>query len=139
MPEGAHGELFMEWFLMALTLTLAVCGIVAARHFYITHTAHAASWAARFRGVKRILANNYYVDQIYDALFVKPVVLLGRLCWQVGDVFAIDGIAHGLADFARLLGKSGARLQSGLVRSYLLVFALGVVLALAYYALAWTR
>jgi NADH-quinone oxidoreductase subunit L len=84
-----------------------------------------------------LLANTYYVDQIYDRLFVQPVVFLGRVFWQVGDARLIDGTAHGLAGGARLLGRLGGRLQSGLVRGYLLFFALGVVLALGYYALAW--
>jgi NADH-quinone oxidoreductase subunit L len=139
LPEGAHGELFTEWFLMALTLALSIGGILVARHLYLTHTARAATLSLRFQGLKRLLANTYYVDQIYDALFVTPVVLLGRVFWRLGDVTVIDGIAHGLGGFTRLLGRAGARLQSGLLRTYILMFAFGVVLTLGYYALAWTR
>jgi NADH-quinone oxidoreductase subunit L len=139
LPEGAHGEVFMEWALMALTLVLALFAIWTARRFYLTHTERALAWARRLPAVKRVLANAYYVDQIYDVLFVQPVVLLGRACWKVGDGVLIDGLAHGLAWSTRQAGRLGGRLQSGLVRGYLLVFVLGVVLALGYYAMAWTR
>jgi NADH-quinone oxidoreductase subunit L len=139
LPEGAHAALSTEWFLMAFTLALVLCGILAARRFYLTHTELSTAWASRLSGLKHLLVHKYYVDEIYEALFVRPLVVLGRWCWQLGDRGLIDGVAHGLGKTAALLGRGGSRLQSGLVRHYLLVFTLGVVLVLAYYTLALSR
>jgi len=139
LPEGAHAAMSTEWFLMALTLVVVTFGILASRHFYLTQPAVAAAWSARLRLLKSLLSHKYYVDEIYDALFVRPLVGLGRACWQLGDRGLIDGVAHGLGHTARLLGQVGSRLQSGAVRNYILVFTFGVVLVLGYYALALSR
>jgi NADH-quinone oxidoreductase subunit L len=139
MPEGAHGSVATEWWLMGLTLGLATAGILAARHLYLTHTEKAARLAGSLAGIRVLLANKYYVDEIYDFLIVKPVVGLGYLFWQITDVRIIDGLANGSAGLMRVLGRLGSRLQSGAIRNYVLVFTLGVVLILGYYALGWSR
>jgi len=137
MPEGAHGSLSTEWLLMALTLGLAVGGIFASRYYYKTNPAACERMATRLSGLKNLLKNKYWVDEIYDLLFVQPVVTGSRWLWHIVDVGIIDGIANGLAGLTGLAGKGASRAQTGAVRNYILVFTLGVVLVLGYFALDW--
>ena len=138
MPAAAHGSAATEWLLMALTLGLAVGGILGARYLYLTQTEKATALATRLLGLRNLLAHAYYVDTIYDRLFVQPVVAGSRLLWQYVDVYLIDGFANGLAWVTRGTGRLLGHFQTGTLRNYILVFAVGVVLILGYYALAWS-
>ena len=62
----------------------------------------------------RILYNKYYVDEIYNALFVAPLLFISRyVLWHVIDEGLIDGIVNGSASLARASGSRLRELQSG--------------------------
>jgi NADH-quinone oxidoreductase subunit L len=137
MPSGAHAGMATEWLLMALTLGLAVGGILAARYFYKTHPNAATAWAEKLSGIHRVLKSKYWIDELYDALFVRPLVAFSQFLWRFVDVVLIDGFANLLATLTARFGQLGSRVQTGVARNYILVFTFGVVLALGYFALDW--
>ncbi len=74
------------------------------------------------------LYNKWYFDELYDFLFVRPAIWLGRFLWKNGDGTIIDGLGpDGIA--ARVLDatRGAVRLQSGYVYHYALAMLLGVV------------
>ena len=76
----------------------------------------------------QLLSNKYYVDEIYDALIVHPLVRLSdRVLYRGVDAGAIDGIAvNGSARAVRALAADGLKyLQSGLAQGYLIVMLIG--------------
>ncbi len=82
----------------------------------------------------RLLANKYYVDEIYNALIVQPVKNGSHfLLWKLVDNGIIDGIVNGVAAIIRFIGGTLRRLQTGLVQVYIVSMVLGIVLFLAYY------
>jgi NADH-quinone oxidoreductase subunit L len=83
-------------------------------------------------GIERVLANKYYVDEAYDAAFVRPTYRVSRgLLWRGVDVGIIDGLAvHGSAYLARFVGWVGSRLQSGQVGTYAWALVIGVLAVL---------
>lgn len=136
MPEGAHGALSTEWSLMALALGLGVGGIFGARHLYYSHPEMATALATRFSGIHNILKNKYWVDEIYEMLIISPIMAVATGFWRFVDVIIIDGLANGMGSMTALLGRMGTLIQTGTVRNYILMFTLGVVLVLGYYAMA---
>ena len=76
-----------------------------------------------------MLFRKYYVDEIYNALLVRPLVGLSRLVlWKGVDQGLVDGAAvNGSASLARGLGWLGSRLQSGQLGFYVAVFLIGAV------------
>src|SRR4030095_3810412 len=90
--------------------------------------------AERFAGLRGLLQNKYYVDEIYDAAIVQPLLIVSKEgLWKVVDVGLIDRIVNGVG-----AGVSGAsqvlrRLQTGSVRAYAASLFFGVVLILGYY------
>jgi NADH-quinone oxidoreductase subunit L len=67
----------------------------------------------------RLLENKYYVDELYDFLFVRPIHWLStNVFWRVMDVRVVDGAVNGLAELARAAGDGLRRAQSGNTRSY---------------------
>jgi NADH-quinone oxidoreductase subunit L len=136
---AGHGlSLGLEWGLLGGSSLIALLGIGLAYWFYVANPDMPASLAVRFKPVFKLLANKYYVDDVYDALFVKPGIALARFCAQGIDKATIDGIIDG---GARLMAQGGARLgrlQSGYIRHYALAMFLGVVVVVAYFFLRWT-
>ncbi|WP_374712838.1 NADH-quinone oxidoreductase subunit L [Symbiobacterium terraclitae] len=80
-----------------------------------------------------ILYNMFYVDTLYDYLFVQPAKAMAEFVGDLFDPRAIDGVVNGLGAVARELGGMLRHWQNGLVRSYALTVFGGVVLVVAYY------
>jgi NADH-quinone oxidoreductase subunit L len=84
-------------------------------------------------GFQRLLANKYYVDEIYSAGFIKPTLLLSRdVFWRAIDQWLIDGAVNGTASASQGFGALARRLQSGNVRSYAGWVLIGAVVLIGY-------
>jgi NADH-quinone oxidoreductase subunit L len=81
-----------------------------------------------------VLWKKWYVDEIYDFLFVRPVVWLSRqVLWKTIDQRVVDGVGvNGAARASRALGWIGSRLQTGQVGFYVTLFVGGAL------AVLWT-
>ncbi len=124
----------VEWLLVFASLAVAVTGILVARRFYIGENAFAAPrrLAERFPLAHRLLLDKYYVDEIYDALVIRPIQRFATFCWKVIDSVLIDGICvNGSAFATELTGDLLRFLQTGNVRNYALSVALGVLILAA--------
>jgi NADH-quinone oxidoreductase subunit L len=72
--------------------------------------------------------NKYYVDEIYAALFVNPLLWIStNVLWHVVDEGVIDGTVNGVAHLARESGSHVRELQSGNARSYATWVIVGAV------------
>jgi NADH-quinone oxidoreductase subunit L len=105
-----------------------VIGLVVAWWFYIVNPALPKRLAEIFPMFHRFLLNKWYFDEIYDAIFVRPAMAIGRFLWKTGDGKMIDGAINGVAlgiipFFTRLAGRA----QTGYIFTYALVMVLGVV------------
>ena len=81
----------------------------------------------------RALEHKWWVDEIYQYLFIKPYRFLARevmATWSDQEV--IDGVANDLGHITSTLSRGWSVLQNGMVRSYALMMLLGVVAMLAY-------
>jgi NADH-quinone oxidoreductase subunit L len=123
-----------ELALMAISILLAVAGIWTATYFFRRRPAAADAMASRFAGVHRLLAGKYFVDEIYDAVFVQPIKRLSTgALWKGVDAGLIDGIVNGVGLGVRGWSAVLRRLQTGSVRAYAMSLFVGVVTILGYY------
>ena len=102
-------------------------GFVVAYWFYIVNTSLPVRLAANQRPLYLFLLNKWYFDEIYDVIFVKPALALGRFLWKRGDGNVIDGFLNGVAMgvvpfFTRLAGKA----QTGYIFTYAFWMVLGI-------------
>jgi NADH-quinone oxidoreductase subunit L len=127
-----HLEGKTEWLLLGLATVIAAAGILGAWNFLKPARLLPASEAPPEHGLQKLLLRKWYVDEIYDALVVRPVMWVSdRAFWKVVDVGVIDGLfVNGSATAARAVGWIGSRLQSGRVGMYLFFFVLGSILML---------
>jgi NADH-quinone oxidoreductase subunit L len=126
-----HSE---ELGLMGLTTVLAFVGFAVAYTFYIRNLELANQVAQTFRTLYQVLVNKYYVDEIYQAVIVRPLHWLSdRVFWQAFDVGIVDGAVNGAAARAQEMGAWLRRWQSGNTRSYGTWVTLGALAALTYF------
>lgn len=83
-------------------------------------------------GLHKILYDKYYVDEIYQAAVVGPLVWLSRnVFWKVVDTGVIDGSVNGVASGATAVGDTLRHTQSGNTRSYAVWVVIGAILVFA--------
>jgi NADH-quinone oxidoreductase subunit L len=117
--------------LMAISVAAGVIGILVALVMYVLQPGMADSLAGSVKGLYTLVYNKYFVDELYDAAVVKPVVDGSRvLLWKGVDVGVIDGMANGIASRARDVGGVLRLLQSGNIRSYAAWVLFGSVLVI---------
>ena len=123
----------LEYMLIGAALLIAVLGIVLAWAMLKPQRLVPKREARAEEGFERVLANKYYVDEIYDDAVVQPTVGISRsLLWRGIDAGLIDGL---LVNFfggriPRFVGWLGSQLQSGQVGTYAWVLVVGVLLVL---------
>jgi len=125
--EMVHESAGLEMTMMVVSLMIAVLGIVIAYAFYLKNPALPEQLAARFRGVYTLIYNKYYVDELYDALFVQPIKEASNVLWLSFDTKVIDGTVNGAGKMIQ--GASGIirKIQTGSLQNYALYILLGVV------------
>ena len=126
------------WVKLSPTIVMLL-GLWIAWHNYIRHPGAAGRFVATFPGVYRFVANKWYFDELYDFLFVRPSLWLGRLLWHGGDEGTIDRFGpHGAAYAVGVGNRVTYRLQTGYLYSYALVMLLGLIGA-ASWAIWWAK
>lgn len=134
-PE-IHASTGTEAGLMLLSILVAVLGWAIAYRMYVVDTSLPGKIGEKFKGIYNLLFNKYYVDEIYDDIFVKPFLGIsdGVLRYLVDDII-IEGFINGTVRSFKSFGKGLRRLQNGEVQAYGFVFLVGLLCALLY--LVW--
>ncbi|HLK50975.1 MAG TPA: NADH-quinone oxidoreductase subunit L [Bryobacteraceae bacterium] len=94
-----------EWLLMGLSVAVALIGIGVARYFYAIRTDIPGRLAERYRPLYTVLYHKWYVDELYDLLFVNGVGKgFGRLCARF-DLRVVDGGVNGAGWLTRFTAR----------------------------------
>lgn len=133
MPGGEHESVLVEYLLMALSVGVAVVGIYIARAWYTRKSDAPEKFSARFARLYRILLNKYYVDEVYDAAIVTPIVKGSeKLLWKGIDVGVIDWSVNAIAALFGFFSRTFRVVQTGVAQSYVFVFVIGVIAVLGW-------
>ncbi len=150
----AHHDTSIEWLLMGLSVAIAIAGILLARKKFAERYTAPADTA-----LHRMLYNKWYVDEIYDFLFINGLSKGGgsalakfdsrvvdggvngagwltRFSSRVSiwwDVWIIDGFVRFTSFLVRILSYPVRIVQSGYVQAYALMFVMGVAIVFGYY------
>ena len=128
MPvEMPHGTI--EYGLVGAAVAIGIVGLVIGYFTTVRARTVPAHDAPAEAGFWRVLYHKYYIDELYDALVVRPTMWISRvLLWRVMDQGVIDGVAvNGSAKLSRGLGWLGSRLQTGQVGMYVVLFLVGAL------------
>jgi NADH-quinone oxidoreductase subunit L len=127
-------EAALELTLMGVSSLIALAGIGLAAFIWLTRREIAARVAHTWAGVYTLLLNKYYVDEIYDAVIVRPLVRISQDgLWRGFDVRVVDAVVNGFGSVVDAGAAVLRRLQTGSVRAYAGSLFIGVVTILGYY------
>ncbi|MFT3903203.1 MAG: NADH-quinone oxidoreductase subunit L [Niabella sp.] len=79
-------------------------------------------------GFGKVLANKWYVDELYDAIVVRPLNALGSFLNKTFDPKVVDGIVNGVGRLVNYGGRQLRWLQSGQTSAYVLLMVLGMLI-----------
>ena len=111
-------------------------GLILSWVFYIARPDLPGRLAAQQRPLYLFLLKKWYFDEIYDAIFVRPAMALGRFFWKKGDGVVIDGTLNGVAmGVIPWLTRLAGRAQSGYLFHYAFAMVLGMALLITWMTL----
>ncbi|MDG2466415.1 MAG: NADH-quinone oxidoreductase subunit L [Alphaproteobacteria bacterium] len=117
-----------------LPLFISLAGIGLAIIIYGMMPSVAGGIARLFRPIHQLFYRKWYFDEIYDAVFVRPAVEIGRVLWIRGDKDTIDGFGpDGISNTVNRFSAFCSRMQSGYVFHYAFAMLIGVIALLAWY------
>jgi NADH-quinone oxidoreductase subunit L len=115
-----HGLKPIDYVLMFVSLVVAMCGIALAWLMYVRRTDLPAVVGAKLRPLYNVVYNKFYVDEFYNATFVRLAIDGSTWVWHQFDEKVIDGAVHGTAWLWQHAGLAVRPVQTGRVQNYLL-------------------
>ena len=131
--EAAHD---VDLWVKLLPIIIALLGIFMAIGFYKTWPKMPARMAEKFYPLQQLFFNKWYFDEIYDAIFVRPSLKIGRFLWRRGDIGTIDKIGpDGISGLVLKISAHASRMQTGFVFHYAFAMLMGMLLLMSWYFL----
>jgi NADH-quinone oxidoreductase subunit L len=132
---GASTELIFT----GISVLAAFLGFGLAWQLYYRKPQLPEKIAASFSGAYQVLVHKYYVDELYGAIFVKPLINVStKILWQGIDRKVIDAAVNDAGDGARRVSDEVRHMQSGNLRSYAGWVAAGSAVVIAFMIWVWT-
>ena len=123
-----------EFLLMGISIGAAAAGIGLAMYFWLVNRKAADNLARSASPIHTLLLNKYYIDELYDAVVVRPIQAMSTtVLWKGADAALIDGSVNGVGSAVSGTSSMLRRLQSGSIRAYAASLFVGVVLILGWY------
>jgi NADH-quinone oxidoreductase subunit L len=125
----------MEWVLMGVSVLGAVVGIFVAFNIYKSRDGSLAKPEAlkqRFSWLHKTLENKWYIDEIYEAAFIRPIQALSQGLWKGFDVAVIDRIVVGFGRASEWTGQAVRTVQTGSIQVYAIVLLIGFLASVGY-------
>ena len=114
-------------------LIVMLIGLGVAYYLYVRRPKAAEELAETNQGLYRFLLNKWYFDELYDRIFVRPAMWLGRVFWKEGDGRIIDGMGpDGIAARVIDVSRGATRIQSGYLYHYAFAMLIGIAALVTY-------
>ena len=129
--EAAH---HVPGWVVASPFVAMVTGFLISLYCYIINPALPAKFTYTFKYLYNFCYHKWYFDEIYDFLFVRPALSLGRFFWKVGDENGIDKYGpNGVVALVGAIAQKFKALQSGYIYHYAFAMLIGVALFVTYF------
>ncbi len=125
-----------KWVVYTPTVMMLLGWGVSA-YFYLLRPDIPVELARQQDLLYRFLLNKWYFDEIYDFIFVRPVLWAGRLLWKFGDGYVIDGFGpDGVSARVMDVTRNVVRLQTGYLYHYAFAMLLGAAALITWFMFA---
>jgi len=132
--EAGHLDAGTEHMLLGASVLVVFAGLGIATLFYMLQPGLPVLLAQKLSGLYDVVYNKYYVDEFYDAVLVRPTVIVSTWMWRIFDVGVIDGLVNGAAQAVAANSGLWRRWQTGNTQQYAVSMVLGAMAILGYFA-----
>ena len=133
---GLHTH-FQEILLMTISVAGAAGSIFFARYIYLRKPSIASGTAKKFKSIYNLLWNKYFVDELYDATVINPIVKTSdSFLWRMADNKIIDGLVNGIASLIESASVVIRKMQTGVAQFYAVIMMVGIAAALFWIVLS---
>lgn len=119
-----------EWLLMLVSVAVALIGLISA-YIIFGKNKTVPEPDSEVSGIKKIIYQKYYIDEIYNNVFVKPIERISTFLGSFFDVKIIDGAVNFIGKTVLLFSEKIRVIQVGTTRIYVLFMTLGIILILS--------
>ena len=127
MHNVVHAAHYSPLWVKSLPFFAMLAGTLLAFYMYILHPGVAERARKANPGAYQFLLNKWYFDELYETIFIRPAMALGRFFWKKGDGKTIDGAIDGLSmGVIPAVTALYSRVQSGYMFHYALAMFVGV-------------
>ncbi len=133
VDPAVHHSAGFEVTMMIVSMAIAGLGILLAYRMYIKRPELPDRLAARYKGSYEMIANKYWVDELYNIVFVGPLIRFSVFLWRIFDDVVVDGTVNGIAAVVRGGSEVFRRFQTGNLQSYALSILVGIVVMIGYF------
>ena len=120
---------------MIVTLVVTAAGVLVAWQIYYLRRPDREQVGAMAPALYQVLYHKYYVDELYDLAFVRPIKFSGRVLYRFVELDIVDAIVDGVGKLIRWTSGRARRVQTGYARNYALSIIFGAMLLVAYYVI----
>ena len=119
--------------LLLITPILVVISIPISFYYYISNTKILEEFKNTNLPLYKFLLNKWYIDELYEILFVSPAKKIGFFFWKKGDVGTIDKFGpDGISKLIKIISNKAGRLQTGFIYDYAFAMLIGLSILLTY-------
>lgn len=117
-----------------LMIISVVAALLSAGLAYIIYVAKKSvpTEDSKISGIQKLIYNKYYVDELYDTVFVKPITALSNFFYSVFEFLVIDLIVEGIGKLVKSLSAEARLLQNGTTGYYIFAMALSIAALIIY-------
>lgn len=127
-PVAAHST---EWVLMGISVAGALVGMIVAFRLF-SDLKRADALKARWPGLHKLLFEKWYVDELYESLFIKPIYTLSQGLWKKVDIAVIDRVVLGFGRASEWTGQTLRVAQTGSLQVYAIMILIGLLVSVGY-------
>jgi len=119
--------------LLLITPILVVISIPLSFYYYISNTRILEEFKNTSLPLYNFLLNKWYIDELYNSVFVNPAKKIGSFFWKKGDVGTIDRFGpDGISKLIKIISNKAGRLQTGFIYDYAFAMLIGLSIFLTY-------
>ena len=119
--------------LLLITPILVTIAIPLSIYYFITNIKILAEFKNTNLPLYNVLLNKWYIDELYDSIFVKPIKKIGLFFWKTGDQGIIDKFGpDGISKIIKMISNKAGQFQTGYIYDYAFVMLIGLSILLTY-------
>jgi len=120
------------WLLLT-TPILVVIAIPISFYYFIINTKILEELKITNLPLYNFLSNKWYIDELYESIFVKPIKKIGSFFWKTGDQGIIDKFGpDGISKIVKMISNKAGQFQTGYIYDYAFVMLIGLSILLTY-------